>query len=149
MAGKGIRPTRSSAAGRRPRQPAPAKAAAAGRPRAQTIPEPVANRMARRIAVASGIPTLLGMGVFVGSYVLVSQEILAIPTAATLAASGACFLLGVLGLSYGVLSASWEEQPGSRLGMEHVGVNLGRLRTSLRAMRKGGESSSGNPGPTA
>ena len=146
MAGKGIRPTRSSAPGGQRRQPSSAQAVGQARQRQQVIPEAVANRMARRIAVASGIPTVLGMGVFVGSYVLVSQEILAIPTATTLVASGGCFLLGVLGLSYGVLSASWEEQPGSWLGTEHLGVNLGRLRSSIRAMRHGG----GHPGgPTA
>lgn len=93
--------------------------------------------MARRIAVATGIPTVLGMGVFIGSYVLVSRQILDIPPGATLVASGACFLLGVLGLSYGVLSASWEEQPGSLLGNEQIGVNIGRLRASIRAMRAG------------
>ncbi|KMM17417.1 hypothetical protein SYNGFB01_04335 [Synechococcus sp. GFB01] len=103
----------------------------------QAIPDAVANRMARRIAVATGVPTLLGMGVFIGSYLLVSREILDVPPGATLAASGACFLLGVIGLSYGVLSASWEEQPGSLFGTEQLGVNLGRLRQSVRSMRSG------------
>jgi hypothetical protein len=77
------------------------------------------------------------MGVFIGSYLLVSREILDVPPGATLAASGACFLLGVIGLSYGVLSASWEEQPGSLFGTEQLGVNLGRLRQSVRSMRSG------------
>ncbi len=94
--------------------------------------------MARRIAVATGIPTLIGMGVFIASYVLVSRRILEVPPAATLVASGTCFLLGVLGLSYGVLSASWEEQPGSLLGGEQIRVNMARLRASIQAMRSAG-----------
>ena len=50
---------------------------------------------------------------------------------------GAFFLLGLLGLSYGVLSASWEDAPGSLLGFEQIGVNIGRVRASVRAMRQG------------
>lgn len=103
----------------------------------QAIPEAVANRMARRIAIATGIPTLMGMAVFVGSYLLVSRQILDIPPSATLAASGACFLLGLVGLSYGVLSASWETEAGSLLGAEQIGVNFGRLKGSLQALRQG------------
>lgn len=104
---------------------------------AKAIPDAVANRMARRIALATGIPTLMGMGVFVGSYVLVTRQILDIPPSATLLASGGCFLLGVLGLSYGVLSASWEDAPGTLLGQEQIGVNISRIRASVQAMRQG------------
>lgn len=132
MAGKGLQPRRGKAS-----KPAKGKAASGKVAGQQVIPEAVANRMARRIAVATGIPTVLGMGVFIGSYVLVSRQILDIPPGATLVASGACFLLGVLGLSYGVLSASWEDQPGSLLGTEQIGVNIGRLRASIKAMRAG------------
>ena len=107
-------------------------------PRAKVIPDVVANRMARRIAVASGVPSVLGMGVFVVSYLLVSRQIVDIPPGITLVASGGLFLLGVLGLSYGVLSSSWETEPGSLLGSEQIGLNVGRLRQSLRAMRSGG-----------
>jgi len=103
----------------------------------QSIPPAVANRMARRIAVATGGPTVLGMGTFVASYLLVSRSILDIPPAVTLVTSGGFFLLGVLGLSYGVLSASWEEAPGSLLGLEQIGLNLGRVRASIQAMRRG------------
>jgi drug/metabolite transporter (DMT)-like permease len=93
--------------------------------------------MARRIAIATGIPTLMGMGVFIASYVVVSRGILDIPPGATLVASGACFLLGLVGLSYGVLSSSWEDTPGSLLGREQIGLNISRLRDSIRAMRQG------------
>ncbi len=124
----------------------PAGGRTKGRPRgqqsrgSQVIPPAVANRMARRVAVATGVPSLLGMGVFVGSYLLVSRGVLDIAPVVTLASSGALFLLGVLGLSYGVLSASWETQPGSLLGFEQIGVNIGRVRGSIRAMRQGGDT---------
>ena len=104
--------------------------------RQKVIPEAVSNRMARRIAIATGVPTVMGMGVFIGSYLLVTRHIAEVPTGVTLAASGGCFLLGVVGLSYGVLSASWEDAPGSLLGNEQIGVNISRLRSSLKAMRQ-------------
>jgi hypothetical protein len=122
------------------------KGSAAPRPaRQQGIPNAVAARMVRRIAVATGIPSLLGMVVVVSSYLLVSRGILDIPPGLTLLGSGAFFLVGLLGLSYGVLSACWEEQPGSLLGFEQIGVNISRLRASVKAMRQGSGSPSGGP----
>ena len=100
--------------------------------RSQPIPEAVTNRMARRIAVAMGVPSLLGMASFVVSYLLVSRGILDIPPAITLVTSGGFFLLGLVGLSYGLFSASWESQPGSLLGFEQIGVNIARLKQSLK-----------------
>ncbi|MED5384301.1 MAG: PAM68 family protein [Cyanobacteriota bacterium] len=102
----------------------------------QAIPKSVANRMARRVAVFTGLPTLAGMGVFVGSYVLITRDIADIAPGTTLAASGFCFLLGLGGLSYGVLSASWEANDGSLLGLENIRTNLDRMRSSIRAQKQ-------------
>lgn len=123
-----------------PRGPKPSVKPAARSSRAsgaQVIPEPVAQRMMRRIAIATGIPSLMGMAVFVISYLLVSRGLVDIPPVATLLASGGCFLLGLVGLSYGVLSASWESGPGSLLGLEQLGPNIARVRSSIRSMRQG------------
>jgi hypothetical protein len=128
MAGKGIKPRQTGAAPRPVGQPSRQR-------QQQVIPDAVANRMARRIAVATGIPSLMGMAVFIVSYLLVSQQIADIPPGVTLVSSGACFLLGLLGLSYGVLSASWETHPGTLLGTEQIGLNIGRIRESIRTMR--------------
>jgi hypothetical protein len=72
------------------------------------------------------------MSSFIVSYLVVSKGILDIPPAVTLLTSGGFFLLGLVGLSYGVLSASWEEAPGSLLGFEQIGVNITRLRSSFK-----------------
>lgn len=145
-AGQGLSSVRSPAIGGRPsgrglgKQPPVSAAVRSGssRARQQVIPDAVANRMARRIAIATGIPTLMGMGVFIASYLVVSRGLLDIPPVATLLASGACFLLGLVGLSYGVLSSSWEDKAGTLLGFEQIGLNISRVRTSIRAMRQGG-----------
>ena len=104
--------------------------------RNQAIPRHVANRMARRVAISTGVPSLLGMAVFVVSYLVVSRGILDVPPTMTLLGSGFFFLLGLVGLSYGVLSASWEPQPGSLLGLEHLKPNLQRLRGSIKAQKQ-------------
>jgi len=133
IAPKGIGPMKPAKAAKAPIRPKDPN-------RQQVIPEAVSNRMARRIAIATGVPTVMGMGVFIGSYLLVTRHIAEVPTGVTLAASGGCFLLGVLGLSYGVLSASWEDAPGTVLGNEQIGVNISRLRSSLKAMRQDSEN---------
>jgi hypothetical protein len=137
MAGKGKNRPRSAGGGdtsaRGMSPSAPAKPSSNNSPgRTQTIPSYVANRMARRVAIATGTPTVLGMGTFIGSYLLVSRGVMDIPPGVTLLTSGGFFLLGLLGLSYGVLSASWEPGPGSLLGLEQIGLNIGRLRSSIK-----------------
>ena len=92
--------------------------------------------MARRVAIATGVPSLMGMAVFVISYLVVSRGILDVPPSITLLGSGFFFLLGLVGLSYGVLSASWEPQPGTFLGLEHLKPNLQRLRSSIKAQKQ-------------
>ncbi len=99
--------------------------------RKSAIPQQVSNRMARRIAITTGIPTISGMGVFVASYVLVSRGIADIAPGITLITSAGCFLIGLFGLSYGILSASWDESPGSILGIENIRPNIKRIRSAF------------------
>ena len=96
------------------------------------IPKYVANRMARRIAFTTGIPTLSGMGVFIGSYFLISRGIAEISPTVTLVSSAMCFLVGLLGLSYGILSASWDFKPGSFLGFENIKPNINRIKDAFK-----------------
>ncbi len=100
------------------------------------IPSYVANRMARRIAFTTGIPTLSGMGVFVGSYFLISKGIAEISPTVTLVSSAICFLVGLLGLSYGILSASWDFNPGTFLGFENIKPNINRMKDAFKTSQK-------------
>ena len=100
------------------------------------IPGYVANRMARRIAFTTGIPTLSGMGVFIGSYFLISKGIAEISPTVTLVSSALCFLVGLLGLSYGILSASWDLNTGSFLGFENIKPNINRMKDAFKTSKK-------------
>ena len=95
------------------------------------IPKYVANRMAKRIAITTGIPTFSGMAVFIISYLLVSKGIADIPPALTLLISASCFLIGLIGLSFGILSSSWETSQGSLLGFENIGPNIQRVKSAF------------------
>jgi len=107
-------------------------------PRAATaIPEVVSRRMFRRMLLFSGVPTALGVAVFFGCYVLITRDIVELPNVAVLLATMGCFGLGVLGLSYGALSTSWDEHRlGGWLGFAEFGTNFSRLTGAWRASRE-------------
>jgi hypothetical protein len=102
-----------------------------------TIPEVVSKRMVRRIALFSGIPSSLGMLTFVISYIVVSQHYFKLPPVVVFLVSLGFFGLGVLGLSYGALSASWDEdRVGTWLGWSEFRTNFGRMIASWREARQ-------------
>jgi hypothetical protein len=120
---------------------APAKAAKSTRldrtPASTGIPDSVSRRMVKRMAVFSGIPTALGMSTFVVSYFIVSRGIYELPTYAVLLVSLGFFGLGVVGLSYGAISASWDEEAGgSPLGWSEFTTNLGRMTGAWKTSRQ-------------
>ena len=96
------------------------------------IPKYVADRMARRILITAGIPTVLGMSVFVISYFIVTRNIAEIPPSSTIAISALFFLLGLAGLSFGILSASWDKEPGSFFGIENIPMNIQRAKAAFK-----------------
>ena len=96
------------------------------------IPKYVADRMAKRIFFTAGIPTIMGMSVFVVSYIIVTRNIAEIPPSSTIAISALFFLLGLGGLSFGILSASWDREPGSFFGIENIPLNIERAKAAFR-----------------
>lgn len=98
------------------------------------IPDTVSRRMVSRMAVCSGIPTLLGFVTFPLCYVIVQQHWLELPNVAVVVISLVLFGLGAVGLSYGVLSASWEEEEaGSFWGWAEFRLNFGRVMSGWRS----------------
>jgi hypothetical protein len=108
----------------------------AATPTAERIPAVVSQRMTRRMTFFAGIPSLLGMLTFIISYFLFRNGAVKLPTTAVLLVSLLFFGLGVAGLSYGLLSACWDEdKEGSLFGFEQFSLNIGRVREGRREAR--------------
>ena len=101
------------------------------------IPDVVSKRMGRRMAVFCGIPSALGRSSLSVFYWLKIKGVVELPPYAALAVSFGFLILGVIGLSYGLFSASWdEERVGSAWGGDEFKVNLGRMKDAWKASRK-------------
>ena len=101
------------------------------------IPEVVSQRMIRRVAGFCGIPTALGITSLIVSYLLVTLADIQLPPIAVLLVNMGLFGLGVVGITYGVLSASWDEEtPGTFLGFDEFSTNWGRMTEVLRDTQK-------------
>ncbi|WP_066378864.1 MULTISPECIES: PAM68 family protein [unclassified Anabaena] len=101
------------------------------------IPQVVSQRMIRRVAAFCGIPTALGITTLVVSYLLATYSEIKLAPIAVLLVNMGLFGLGVLGITYGVLSASWdEERVGSLLGFGEFTTNWGRMVDGWRETRQ-------------
>ncbi len=98
-----------------------------------TIPQVVSQRMIRRVAGFCGVPTTLGIITLIASYLLVSYTDIKIAPIVVLLVNMGLFGLGVLGITYGVLSASWDEdRSGGALGWQEFKTNWGRMKDTWR-----------------
>ncbi|AFZ01914.1 PAM68 family protein [Calothrix sp. PCC 6303] len=101
------------------------------------IPKVVSQRMIRRVAAFCGIPTFLGITTLVVSYLLVSFAHIKLPPIAVLLVNMGFFGLGVLGITYGTLSASWDEdRTGTWLGWNEFTTNWGRMVSEWRTTKQ-------------
>ncbi len=101
------------------------------------IPQVVSQRMIRRVAGFCGVPTALGIGTLIGSYLLLTYAGIKLPPIAVLLVNMGFFGLGVIGITYGVLSASWdEERAGTVLGWNEFTTNSGRMVAAWRENRQ-------------
>ena len=101
------------------------------------IPQGVSQRMIRRVAGFSGIPTALGISSLIVSYLLLIYAGIKLPPIAVLLVNMGFVGLGVLGITYGVLSASWDEdRVGSLVGWNEFTTNFGRMVAVWRETRQ-------------
>ena len=100
------------------------------------IPDVVSKRMGRRMAVFCGIPSALGMSSLFIFYWLKIKEVVDLPPYTAFAVSFGFLGIGVLGLSYGLFSACWdEERNGSIWGVDEFKINLGRTKDAWKASK--------------
>ncbi len=100
------------------------------------IPPEVNKRLLRRAALFSGIPTSLGFITFIVSYIVVVKKWAELPNSAVVLVSMGFLGIGVLGLSYGPISASWDEnREGNWWGWQEFKQNFGYLRDAWKAQR--------------
>jgi Photosynthesis affected mutant 68 len=119
----------------KPKTPAPAMAEQGS----GFIPDIVSKRMIRRVLVFCGIPVVMGMAIFIVSYLAIVNHWFRLPNTVVLLLSMGCLGLSVLGLTYGILSACWDEEAdtkGSLLGIAEFKVNFGRMRDAYRASKE-------------
>jgi hypothetical protein len=112
------------------------------------IPDVVSRRMIRRMALFCGVPSGLGVASFFIFYWVVSHDWFEIPPYAVFAATLGLFGLGVVGLSYGILSTSWDEnRVGGWFGWQEFTLNAKRLFEAWREARRSTRSAK-NPDPS-
>ena len=101
------------------------------------IPDIVSKRMGKRMAVFCGIPSILGMSSLFIFYWLKIKEVVELPPYLALAVSFGFLGLGVLGLSYGLFSACWDEdRAGTLMGFDEFKVNLNRTKDAWKASKE-------------
>ncbi|XP_062216715.1 protein PAM68, chloroplastic-like [Phragmites australis] len=97
------------------------------------IPEVVTNRMMRRVGVSVGAPLALGVGFFPVFYYLKAVAKVDVPTWIPFGVSFVFFGAALLGVSYGIVSASWDPaREGSLLGWNEARRNWPVFWDSLR-----------------
>lgn len=92
---------------------------------AEVLPQVVSDRILGRIVRFSGVPLLLGFASGPLAYYYKVSGKGELPKELLYTSGTLVFALAAAGISYGVLSASWDpRKPGSALGVEEFTTNL-------------------------
>lgn len=109
-------------------------------PSVGAVPEMVADRMIGRITAFFGVPVFGGLAIFVGAFFYSKQTDTVIQPSIIAYATQVPFVLGLLGITYGIMSASWEpESDGSALGIDEFKTNFARVQEGLKRTRENAE----------
>jgi Photosynthesis affected mutant 68 len=105
---------------------------------ATALPAAVSDRILRRVLVCASPGAVLGLLSGPASYLLLQKEKAANVAAGVdvetfnpallYSAGSVLFFLSAVGISYGILSASWDGAPGSLLGWAEAKNNVAALR---------------------
>jgi len=108
-------------------------------PSVGAVPELIANRMIGRIATFFGVPVFGGLAIFVGAFFYSKKYDMVVPPAMIAYATQVPFVLGLMGITYGIISSSWDEEPGSALGLTEAKINIQRIKDGLTRTRQTAE----------
>ncbi|KAL3777912.1 hypothetical protein ACHAW5_007818 [Stephanodiscus triporus] len=104
---------------------------------AAVIPERVARRMGRRMLPFVGVPLFGSLASFVGFWYLATYKDVEFQPAIVATTSFVFLAIGLLGITYSLLSASWDDdREGSGLGVDEFQKNVGSLREGLSRTRE-------------
>ena len=110
-------------------------------PEDDVVPEVVTNRMLKRITFTVGIPFAVGIAFFGLYYYLKAVKKVDVPEWLPLFTSLLTFGTSGAGITYGVLSASWDpKREGSLLGWKEAQLNWPVLWETFRGKRDAGKS---------
>jgi len=99
---------------------------------AAAIPERVAQRMGKRMIPFVGIPLFGSFASFIGFWYLAVYKDMEFQPAVVATTSFAFLAIGLLGITYSVVSSSWDDdRDGSVLGVDEFQKNVGSLRDGL------------------
>lgn len=99
---------------------------------AAVIPEKVAQRMGKRMLPFVGIPLFGSSASFVVFWYLATYKDLEFQPALVAFTSVAFLAVGLLGITYSLLSSSWDDdRVGSVLGVDEFQKNIGSLKDGL------------------
>jgi Photosynthesis affected mutant 68 len=101
------------------------------------IPERVATRMGQRMIPFVGIPLFGGMGTFITFWYYATYRDLEFQPVLVASSTFVWLAIGLVGITYSVLSASWDEDRdnSSVLGLDEVQRNINTIRTGLSRSR--------------
>ena len=83
------------------------------------------------LCVSLGVPVFGGLAIFVGAFFYSKKYDVVIQPSIIAYATQLPFVLGLVGITYGILSASWDEEPGSFLGFKEAKINFERIKEGL------------------
>jgi len=106
-------------------------------PDSAVIPERVAQRMGKRMLPFVGIPLFGLMGTFVTFWYLATYRNMEFQPALVAFSTIGVLGIGLLGITYSVMSASWDsEVEGSFIGLDEFKNNFGSIKDGLARTRQ-------------
>lgn len=103
----------------------------------ETVPSVVTDRMLKRIIVFAGLPVFLGLTLLPLFYYLKVKQDIDLPSWVVYSIQSVTWGGGLAGISYGLLSASWEpRREGSALGWQEFQSNLPLVMDRFRSNKE-------------